>query len=85
MTKDCVCVLDPNAPTLILEMLAGYIGKVGNLHFVLCASIDYGAFFVELGLVKRKQDNPWLVAIPHQYILAIADRGEDAPIGFRSE
>ena len=85
MTQDCVCVLDPNAPAPVLETLAAYIHKVGNVTFLLCASIEYGAFFVELGIVKHIGDNPWKVSISPQYIFAVAERGEESPIGFRTQ
>ena len=84
MSKCFACILQPTAPPSLLEMLNPYLDKhpVTGLQFFLSTSFEVGAFFVEFQAVQNEGDRTWRIALPPQYILAIAESGEEAPMGF---
>ena len=85
MAKGFAVALHPNAPESLLAVLVDYLHVVGPLRFFVASSIQHGTTFVDFGIVKRIEDKPWQVAIPSQYIVAIMEVGDQAPIGFRLE
>ena len=88
MAQVFVCVLQPSVPIPLLKILGNYLQtKVeadGEVTYFYATDVRYGAMFVGFDVVyNRLGTTPYRVSIPPQYLVAIAERGDNAPIGFR--
>lgn len=84
MAKVFVCFLQPSVPTPLQEALGHYIQTSDGVTYFYATTVTYGAMFVECDVVHDSRDTaPYRVSIPPQYLVAIAERGDHAPIGFR--
>jgi hypothetical protein len=86
MNKGFACALQPSAPLELIQALEPYLQTTSNgQRFFLSSSVTHGAYFVEFEILRKKNNKKWRMAIPHQYILVIAEVGKASPLGFQQE
>lgn len=83
MSTGYAIMLRSDTPEELLSILDGYLRQKDSLNFILTRSIDIGMHFMDLEIVRNKDDNPWKLSIPTYVVMAIADlESEVSKFGF---
>ena len=83
MSKGYAILLRSDTPEDLLSILDGYIRQKDSLKYILSKSIDIGIHFIDLEVIRSKDDNPWKLSIPTHVVVAIADlESEPSKFGF---
>lgn len=77
-------ILHPTVPTVLLEVLRGYVHDSARPPFFWSLATHPAGRFLECVAIKDKDDDKgWTIQIPTDYVLAIADMTKDKPpVGF---
>ena len=81
--KGFAVILQPNAPTELLQLLKPYSKVTGPYFFVFSWIFEESVHFATLALLRKGKKKPWKVHVPISYILAVAEVSDsNNPIGF---
>lgn len=83
MSKGYAILLRSDTPEDLLSILDGYIRQKDSLNYILSRSIDIGMHFMDLEVVRNRDDSPWKLSIPTHVVIAVADlESEISKFGF---
>jgi hypothetical protein len=78
-------VLHPDVPASLLQLFEAYIHEHRDMQWLFCSEPSFNNGFVSVSILKEKDSSGWVVQIPSDYVLAIADMSKDRPsLGFVS-